>query len=142
MLMFFFSSRRRHTICALVTGVQTCALPICLAGPATDRTASVLPQELIRTKRDGGRLPADAVAEFVAGMTDGSIGEGQAAAFAMAVFFRGLDMAERIALTRAMMQSGTVLDWTRERLGGPVVDKPSPGGVGDKVSLMLGPLAA
>src|SRR3546814_12146956 len=65
-----------------------------LAGPATDRTASVLPQELIRTKRDGGRLPADAVAEFVAGMTAGSIGEGQAAGFALAVFFRGLDRWE------------------------------------------------
>ena len=64
------------------------------------------------------------------------------AAFAMAVFFRGMEMAERIALTRAMMESGAVLDWSRDGLNGPVVDKHSTGGVGDKVSLMLGPIAA
>ena len=60
----------------------------------------------------------------------------------MAVFFRGMAMPERIALTRAMMESGTVLDWSRDELTGPVVDKHSTGGVGDKVSLMLGPIAA
>src|SRR3546814_14854908 len=70
------------------------------------------------------------------------MGEGQAAAVAKAMFFRGMGMGERIARTRAMMQSGTELDRTRERLGGPVVDKHSTGGVGDKVSLMLGPIAA
>jgi len=100
----------------------------------------VLPQELIRTKRDGGRLPADAVAGFVAGLVDGSIGEGQAAAFAMAVYFQGLDADERAALTRAMAASGRVLDW--QGLPGPVLDKHSTGGVGDKVSLMLAPMVA
>jgi thymidine phosphorylase len=100
----------------------------------------VLPQELIRTKRDGGVLaPAD-IERFVAGIVDGAVTEGQAAAFAMAVFFRGLEPAERVALTLAMARSGTVLDW--DDLDGPVVDKHSTGGVGDTVSLMLAPIVA
>jgi len=99
-----------------------------------------LPQETIRAKRDGGRLPAEAIAAFVAGISDGSITEGQAAAFAMAVFFRGLDADERAALTRAMADSGRVLAWND--LPGPVLDKHSTGGVGDKVSLMLAPIVA
>ncbi|NQW10387.1 MAG: thymidine phosphorylase [Alphaproteobacteria bacterium] len=100
----------------------------------------MLPQELIRAKRDGGRLAPDAIAAFVAGLTDGSITEGQAAALAMAVFFQGMDATERAALTRAMADSGTVLRW--DGLDGPVLDKHSTGGVGDKVSLMLAPIVA
>jgi thymidine phosphorylase len=102
----------------------------------------MLPQEIIRKKRDGGILSDAEIEHFIEGLTDGSITEGQAAAFAMAVFFRGMAMSERIALTRAMMESGAVLDWSRDGLTGPVVDKHSTGGVGDKVSLMLGPIAA
>ena len=102
----------------------------------------MLPQEIIRKKRDGGVLSEAEIEHFIEGLTDGSITEGQAAAFAMAVFFRGMEMSERIALTRAMMESGAVLDWSRDGLSGPVVDKHSTGGVGDKVSLMLGPVAA
>ncbi|HEY3147236.1 MAG TPA: thymidine phosphorylase [Dongiaceae bacterium] len=102
----------------------------------------MLPQEIIRKKRDGGVLSEAEIEHFVEGLTDGTITEGQIAAFAMAVFFRGMEMSERIALTRAMMESGAVLDWSRDNLGGPVVDKHSTGGVGDKVSLMLGPMAA
>jgi len=98
-----------------------------------------LPQETIRTKRDGGTLEGAAIAEFVAGLTDGSVTEGQAAAFAMAVFFRGLSVPERVALTRAMTESGTVLAWD---LPGPVLDKHSTGGVGDAVSLALAPMVA
>ncbi|KQT79778.1 thymidine phosphorylase [Methylobacterium sp. Leaf465] len=98
-----------------------------------------LPQELIRTKRDGGAIPAEDIADFVAGLTDGRVTEGQAAAFAMAVFFRGLSRSERVALTRAMTQSGTVLRWD---LPGPVLDKHSSGGVGDAVSLALAPMVA
>ena len=82
------------------------------------------------------------IEQFVAGLTDRSIGDGQAAAFAMAVFFRGMDIDERVALTRAMSQSGTTMHWDRADLHGPVVDKHSTGGVGDKVSLMLAPLVA
>lgn len=100
----------------------------------------MLPQELIRAKRDGQRLETEAVAAFVAGLTDGSITEGQAAALAMAVFFQGMDAVERAALTRAMANSGTVLRW--DRLDGPVLDKHSTGGVGDKVSLILAPIVA
>ncbi len=99
----------------------------------------MLPQEIIRAKRDGGRLNQDEIAFFVRGITDGSISEGQVAAFAMAVFFRGLEMAERVDLTIAMMRSGDNLQWD---LPGPVVDKHSTGGVGDNVSLMLAPMLA
>ena len=102
----------------------------------------MLPQEIIRKKRDGGHLSEAEIAFLVKGLTDGSISEGQIAAFAMAVFFRGMDMVERVALTRAMMESGTVLDWRPLRLGGPILDKHSTGGIGDKVSLMLAPIVA
>ena len=101
-----------------------------------------LPQEIIRKKRDGGTLGDAEIAFFVRGLTDGSIAEGQVAAFAMAVFFRGMAMGERVALTRAMAQSGWVIDWSGADLTGPVLDKHSTGGVGDKVSLMLAPLLA
>jgi len=99
----------------------------------------MLPQELIRRKRDGGTLTGAEIAALVAGLTDGSVTEGQIAAFAMAVFFRGLALDERVALTKAMRDSGTVLAWD---LPGPVLDKHSSGGVGDDVSLMLAPMVA
>lgn len=99
----------------------------------------MLPQELIRAKRDGHVLTDAEITHFVCGLTDGRVTEGQAAAFAMAVFFRGLSLPERVALTRAMTHSGTVLDWD---LPGPVLDKHSTGGVGDTVSLALAPMVA
>ena len=99
----------------------------------------MLAQEVIVAKRDGRTLPAEAIRAFVAGLTAGTIGEGQVAAFAMAVLFRGMDRAERVALTEAMRDSGTVLAWD---LPGPVVDKHSTGGIGDTVSLMLAPALA
>jgi thymidine phosphorylase len=101
-----------------------------------------LPQEIIRRKRDGTELDEAEIAFLVRGIADGSIGEGQAAAFAMAVFFRGMTVPERVALTHAMARSGTVLDWSDLDLGGPVLDKHSTGGVGDKVSLILAPIVA
>ena len=100
----------------------------------------MLTREIIRKKRDGGRLPADEIRHLVAGMTSGAVSEGQVAAFAMAVFFRGLEPEEGVALTLAMRDSGTVLDWSD--LPGPVTDKHSTGGVGDNVSLMLAPIVA
>jgi len=103
---------------------------------------SFLPQEVIRRKRDGQTLTDQEIARFVAGITDGSVTEGQIAAFAMAVFFQGLSMDERVALTRNMVHSGDTMDWSAMDLGGPVLDKHSTGGVGDKVSLMLGPIVA
>ena len=102
----------------------------------------MLPQEVVRHKRDGRALTDDEIAFFVAGLTDGTITEGQAAAFAMAVFFRGMTRAELVAFTRAMRDSGTVLDWSDADLPGPPLDKHSTGGVGDKVSLMLAPIVA
>ena len=102
----------------------------------------LLPQEIIRLKRDGAPLDAAHIQAFVRGLVDGSWSEGQAAALAMAIFFRGMDMPERVALTRAMMTSGDVLDWGQAHLAGPVLDKHSTGGVGDKVSLMLAPWVA
>ncbi len=99
-----------------------------------------LPQEIIRAKRDGNPLAAEEIAFFIAGLTDQSISEGQAAAFAMAVFLRGMTREETVALTLAMRDSGRVLDWAG--LPGPVVDKHSTGGIGDKVSLVLAPVLA
>ena len=99
----------------------------------------MLPQEAIVLKRDGGTLPAEAIRGFVEGLTAGTVGEGQVAAFAMAVLLRGMDRAERVALTEAMRDSGSVLAWD---LPGPVVDKHSTGGIGDTVSLMLAPALA
>jgi thymidine phosphorylase len=100
----------------------------------------VLPQELIRKKRDGGTLSREEIAFLIEGLIGGTVSEGQIAAFAMAVFFRGMDMDERVALTLAMRDSGKVLDWPEA--DGPVLDKHSTGGVGDNVSLMLAPIVA
>ena len=100
----------------------------------------MLPQEVIRAKRDGQVLADDDIAAFITGLTNETVTEGQVAAFAMAVFFEGMNIAERVALTKAMRDSGTVLRW--DDLAGPVVDKHSTGGVGDTVSLMLAPMIA
>jgi thymidine phosphorylase len=101
-----------------------------------------LPQEIIRIKRDGGVLTAEQIAAFVAGFSDGTISDAQTASFAMAVFLRGMDIDERVALTQAMAGSGRTMSWDRSALDGPILDKHSTGGVGDKVSLMLAPLVA
>ncbi len=101
-----------------------------------------LPQEIIRHKRDGEKLSPEEIAFFVKGIADNSISEGQIGAFAMAVYFNGMEMDERVALAEGMRDSGTVLDWSGLELDGPVVDKHSTGGVGDVVSLMLGPMVA
>ena len=99
----------------------------------------MLPQEVIRSKRDGNALSADEVKEFISGLTNGTVSEGQVAAFAMAVYFKGMSADEAVGLTLAMRDSGTVLKWD---LPGPVVDKHSTGGIGDNVSLMLAPMLA
>lgn len=100
----------------------------------------MLPQEIIRRKRDGRPLAASEIAAFVSGITSGAVTEGQIAALAMAVFFKGMSRDEAVALTLAMRDSGDVLDWSD--LPGPVTDKHSTGGVGDNVSLMLAPIVA
>jgi thymidine phosphorylase len=98
--------------------------------------------ELIRIKRDGGVLSAPQVQAFVDGLVNGDFSDAQAAAMAMAVVCRGMDAAETAALTRAMAHSGDVLSWADAHLHGPVLDKHSTGGVGDKVSLLLAPIVA
>jgi len=96
--------------------------------------------DLIRTKRDGGRLERAAIEWFVAGVTDGSIPDYQAAALLMAVVIRGMSAEETAALTDAMVRSGVRVEYPG--LAGTPVDKHSTGGVGDKTSIILAPLAA
>ncbi len=106
----------------------------------------MLAQEVIRAKRDGAALSSEQVQAFVDGLTsnaqDGRWDDAQAAAMAMAIVWRGMDTAETVALTRAMTASGEMLSWAGAGLPGPVLDKHSTGGVGDKVSLMLAPMLA
>ena len=102
----------------------------------------MLPQEIIAQKREGEALSDEGVAVFCQGLSDGSWGEGQIAALAMAICCRGMDRRERVALTMGMRDSGDVLDWASSQLDGPVLDKHSTGGVGDGVSLVLGPMLA
>jgi thymidine phosphorylase len=98
----------------------------------------VLAAELIRRKREGGELTAEEIEFLVAGITDGSVSDAQVGALAMAIVWRGMTGAERIALTGAMTRSGDVLEWEGDR----ILDKHSTGGVGDKVSLLLAPIVA
>src|SRR5262245_13311240 len=100
------------------------------------------PAELIRRKRNGATLTEDEITDLVEGIVDGSASDAQIAAFAMAVFFRGMTRQECASLTRAMTLFGTVLDWSEAGLDGPVLDKHSTGGIGDKVSLILAPIVA
>jgi pyrimidine-nucleoside phosphorylase len=96
--------------------------------------------DVIQRKRDGQELAPEEIAAFIDGYTRGAIPDYQASAFAMAVYFKGMTAAETVALTLAMMETGEVLDLGE--LPGPKVDKHSTGGVGDKTSLILAPLAA
>lgn len=100
----------------------------------------MLPQEIIRKKRDGLKLDSSEIVEFINGVTNGDVTDAQMSALAMAVFFNGMERDEAVALTKAMRDSGIVLDWSD--LDGPVLDKHSTGGVGDNVSLMLAPVVA
>ena len=102
----------------------------------------MLVAELIRRKRDGGELAAAEIEELVAGISSGSVTDAQVGALAMAIVWRGMTGAERIALTGAMTRSGDLLEWAGTGLAGPVLDKHSTGGVGDKVSLLLAPIVA
>ncbi len=108
--------------------------------------SQTLPQELIRAKRDGEALSPEAIGELVRGISDGSLSDAQVGALAMAVFLNGMDAAETVALTEAVRDSGDVLAWHGLGPGldlpGPVLDKHSTGGVGDLVSLVLGPWVA
>lgn len=100
----------------------------------------MIPQEIIRRKRDGDELDAADISSFIAALAAGQLSEGQIGAFAMAVWFKGMSRAEIVALTLAMADSGNRLQWAD--IDRPIADKHSTGGVGDNVSLMLAPIAA
>jgi len=102
----------------------------------------LLPQEIIRHKRDKQVLPSKEIRAFIAGITENTVSEAQIAAFTMAVFLNGMSREECVDLTLAMRDSGRVMEWQSLGLNGPIVDKHSTGGVGDVVSLMLGPMFA
>ncbi len=104
-----------------------------MAAPAQDARA------IIAAVRDGARPSAEALGWFAKGLADGTVSDAQAGAFAMAVLLKGLGEEGRVALTRAMRDSGQVLRWD---LPGPVIDKHSTGGVGDCISLLLAPALA
>lgn len=99
-------------------------------------------ESIIRKKRDGGELSDAEIDRFVAELSESSPSQEQIAAMAMAIFFRSMTEAEIAALTLAMAKSGDIIHWSAENLSGPVADKHSTGGVGDKVSLMLAPIMA
>src|ERR1700678_84242 len=100
----------------------------------------MLAAELIRRTRDGGEMSADELTWLVTGITDGTVSDAQVGALAMAIVWRGMSAAERVALTGAMTRSGEVLAW--DGVERPILDKHSTGGVGDKVSLLLAPIVA
>jgi len=100
----------------------------------------MIPQEIIRLKRNGAKLSAADIDAFIGALGRGELAESQIGAFAMAVWFRGMTRDETVALTLAMARSGDTLSW--EGIGRPIADKHSTGGVGDNVSLMLAPIAA
>ncbi|MCD4499184.1 thymidine phosphorylase [Chromobacterium vaccinii] len=101
-----------------------------------------LPQEIIRKKRDNLTLSQQDIQQFVAGITDNSVADSQIAALAMAIYFNGMELDENVHLALAMRDSGRRMHWKDLNLPGPIVDKHSTGGVGDVVSLMLGPMVA
>ncbi|MBB6482565.1 thymidine phosphorylase [Spirochaeta isovalerica] len=96
--------------------------------------------DIIMKKRMGGELTKEEIHFLITGYVDGSIPEYQISAWLMAVYFKGMTFEETGYLTREMIASGEVLDL--EGIPGPLVDKHSTGGVGDKVSIILAPLAA
>ena len=100
----------------------------------------MIPQWVIEKKRDGLALSDDEIRGFIAGYTDGTIPDYQMAALAMAIYLRGMTFEETAVLTDAMMRSGDLVDTSSLPL--PKADKHSTGGIGDKVSLILAPLAA
>ena len=101
-----------------------------------------LPQAVIARKRDGEVLEKADIEQFVTALTQDRLSDAQVGAFAMAVFLKSMTTDECAALTLAMRDSGVVLEWDRDRLSGPIIDKHSTGGVGDCVSLMLAPMLA
>ena len=102
----------------------------------------MIPQEIIRKKRDKNSLTEEEIQIFVRGLTDQTFSDEQIAAMSMAIFYNGMSAEETIWMTNAMTQSGDILDWQNVLDSNLVCDKHSTGGVGDKVSLVLAPILA
>lgn len=102
----------------------------------------MLIQDILAAKRDGQTLSAAMIDELIDAIVADRIGDEQLGAFTMAVYLRGMSLDETVALTRATRDSGRVLDYRELELPGPILDKHSTGGVGDPVSLILGPWLA
>ena len=103
-------------------------------------TNKIIPQEIIRLKRNGQILNDKSINGFVSGLVDGSFSDSQVGAMAMAIFQNGMTIDEKVNFTKAMMNSGDIISW--QGFDGPIVDKHSTGGVGDKVSFMLAAIVA
>ena len=100
------------------------------------------PQEIIRNKRDGKTLSNEEIEFFIDGISAKTLQDSQISAFAMAIYFQGMNKNEIVSLTKSMLNSGIKLEWNKYNIEGPIVDKHSTGGVGDKVSIVLAPLLA
>src|SRR5690606_14643740 len=99
-----------------------------------------LPSEIIKKKRNGEELSSDEINQFILGYARGEIPDYQMSALLMAIFFKSMNKEETLALTKSMLLSGEVVDFSS--VPGFKVDKHSTGGVGDKTSLILGPIVA
>ena len=102
----------------------------------------MIPQEIIRKKRDKKVLSKEEISEFVKGLTDGSFSDAQIAAMSMAIFSNGMIPEETVYLTESMTQSGDTINWSDIVDSELVCDKHSTGGVGDKTSIILAPILA
>jgi len=102
----------------------------------------MIPQEIIRSKRDKEVLSKEEISLFVKGLTDGSFSDSQIAAMSMAIFLNGMEPEETVNLTEAMTTSGDTINWTSVVDTDLVCDKHSTGGVGDKTSIILAPILA
>lgn len=100
----------------------------------------MIPYQIIRVKRDGGQLDPEELTEFLQAYAAGRLADYQMSAFLMAVYYHGLSSTELHVMVETMLRSGVVLDLSR--IAGAKIDKHSTGGVGDKVSIVLAPLAA
>ena len=134
--MYTASARHRRRAFARVLPASTPMATSALPRPPMERTLV----ELLAAKRDGEALSTAEIARLVSSYMDGSLADYQMSALLMAIFFRGLDDGETVALTESMLHSGRVLDLSS--VAGLKIDKHSTGGVGDKVSLCLAPLVA